>query len=60
MLKITPNTLNISFYKIPYDPKLVFLEKVSQGLYPGKVWENRFFFLSCMTFIDPYGKLLSA
>ena len=33
--------------------KLIFLELVHVGLYSGKVWENRFFFIYCMTLVDP-------
>ena len=39
------------------DLKLIFLELVHLGLCSGKVWKNRFF-LSCMTLVDPYSKLL--
>ena len=46
-----------NIYKNLYDLKLIFLEIVHPGLCSGKVWENRFF-LSCMTLVDPYSKLL--
>ena len=51
--KKNPKKIN----KNPNDLKLIFLELVHLGLYSGKVWENRFF-LSCMTLVDPYSKLL--
>ena len=40
------------------DLKLIFLELVQLDLYSGKVWENRDFFLYCMTVVDPYSKPL--
>ena len=39
------------------DLRLLFLELVHLGLCSGKVWEN-WFFLYCMTLVDPYSKLL--
>ena len=48
--KIKKKTLN--------DLKLIFLELVQLDLYSGKVWENRDFFLYCMTVVDPYSKPL--
>ena len=53
--KIQNNSQKI--YKNLNDLKLVFLELVHLGLYSGKVWEN-WFFIYCMTLVDPYSKLL--
>ena len=52
-MKKNPKTMN----KNLNDLKPIFLELVHLGLYSGKVWENRFF-LSCITAVDPYSKLL--